>query len=143
MEKILLQIKINNLEASNNKNFIEVTNSAWFWLALIELLIILFLIFLLIRQSKKSNFNSLAKNNIKNAQKHHVNMENLMNSIHNSHQLYKELSKNCHPDKFVNTDKQSLAEEIFKEISKNKRNYEKLISLKSRAEKELNLTFKS
>lgn len=43
----------------------------------------------------------------------------------------------CHPDKFVNTSKEKIAEEIFQEISKNKRNYEELVMLKDSAINEL------
>ena len=68
-------------------------------------------------------------------------MNNLMDSIHNSRNLYKELSKKCHPDRFINDPKQKIAEEIFQEISENERNFEKLSLLKQRAINELNLTF--
>ena len=68
-------------------------------------------------------------------------MNNLMDSIHNSRNLYKELSKKCHPDRFINDPKQKIAEEIFQEISENERNFEKLSLLKLRAINELNINF--
>lgn len=68
-------------------------------------------------------------------------MGNLMNSINNSSELYKELSRKCHPDRFVNSPDQKLAEEIFQEIARHKRNHEKLIALKERAIAELNIKF--
>ena len=40
-------------------------------------------------------------------------MNNLMDSMHKSRNLYKELSKKCHPDRFINNPKQKIAEEIF------------------------------
>ena len=68
-------------------------------------------------------------------------MDNLMSSIHKAKPLYKELTKNCHPDKFVNDARQKIAEEIFQEISNSERDFEKLTMLKIRAVKELNITF--
>ena len=64
-----------------------------------------------------------------------------MNSIHHSKELYKELSKRCHPDKFVNTSKQEIAEDIFQRISKNKRSYEQLMLIKEEAKSKLDLIF--
>jgi len=69
-------------------------------------------------------------------------MDNLMNSINSSKSLYKELSRLCHPDRFIGDEKQNIAQEIFKEISKSKRDFGKLESLKERAKKELNINFK-
>ena len=46
-------------------------------------------------------------------------MNNLMDSIHNSRNLYKELSKKCHPDRFINDPKQKIAEEIFQDYINN------------------------
>jgi hypothetical protein len=43
----------------------------------------------------------------------------------------------------VNDERQVIAEEIFKEISENERNYEKLSILKLRAENELKINFKN
>jgi hypothetical protein len=79
---------------------------------------------------------------IKGSRKNDINMDNLMNNIHNSRLLYKELSRKCHPERFVNDPKQKIAEEIFQEISKNERNHKELSLLKLRAINELNLTFK-
>ncbi|MEY4875880.1 MAG: hypothetical protein RL708_1029 [Bacteroidota bacterium] len=113
----------------------------WFWLAIIEFAIILFL---LIREKKRNTnlaFSDLTKDIVKKSKTTTINMDNLMNSINSSGELYKELSRKCHPDKFVNMPNQKNAEEIFQEISKNKRNFEKLLSLKQRAMNELNLNF--
>ncbi|MCH3884774.1 hypothetical protein [Tenacibaculum aquimarinum] len=69
-------------------------------------------------------------------------MDALMNNINSSKLLYKELSRVCHPDRFVNSDKQKIAEEIFKNISKNKRKFKELEILKERAINELKIKFK-
>jgi curved DNA-binding protein CbpA len=69
-------------------------------------------------------------------------MNSLMDSINGSKDLYKELSRVCHPDRFTNSDKQKNAEEIFQEISKNKRDFNKLSELKKRVIAELNINLK-
>ncbi|HLU86830.1 MAG TPA: hypothetical protein VKZ44_03675, partial [Taishania sp.] len=90
---------------------------------------------------KKSEleFSDLPKEKLKTAKSTSIDMDNLMNSINGAGELYKELSRKCHPDRFVKSDKQSLAEEIFQEISKNKRNFKALQDLKVRAKNELEI----
>ena len=117
------------------------SHSLWFWFSIIELLLIIYLIYKLKSKSKKVELTDLDTNKIINSKNNKIDMNNLMNSIHNSRTLYKELSKKCHPDRFINDPKQKNAEEIFQEITKNERNYEKLSSLKLRAENELNINF--
>lgn len=114
-------------------------NSIWFWIALLELILILMLIVKINRKSKKLPFSDLSRSKLKQSQKASIDMDNVMNSINGSRELYKDLSKLCHPDKFINTEYHGQAVEIFKEISKHKRNYSKLSNLKERATKELNI----
>lgn len=64
-----------------------------------------------------------------------VNVEDLITSIHKSKQLYAELAYKYHPDRFVNTQSYDKILELFKEITKNKRNYNELVKLKTQAEK--------
>lgn len=116
-------------------------HSLLFWTALIELIVIIFLLYKLKSKKEINELTNLETKNIKDSKKNTIDMDNLMNSIHNSRTLYKELSKKCHPDRFINDSKQKNAEEIFQEITKNERNYEKLSSLKLRAKNELNINF--
>ncbi len=60
-------------------------------------------------------------------------MDNLMNNINKSSQLHKELSRNYHPDRFLDEEKKALAEELMKEINGNKTDYKKLLALKEKA----------
>jgi hypothetical protein len=113
----------------------------WFWLSIIELIIIIFLLLKIRRSREKLTFSDLNKENIKASKEATIDFGNVMNSINRSGELYKELSRKCHPDRFVDSPLQKLAEEIFQEISKNKRDFEKLSALKERAINELNLTF--
>lgn len=120
---------------------ISTFSTPWFWISVAELVIITILIYKLKSKSKKYNFSDLETENIRKSKKSDIDMDNLMNSIHNSRPLYKELCKKCHPDKFINDSKQEIAEEIFQEITKNERNFQKLELLKVRAINELKINF--
>lgn len=113
----------------------------WMIIALIELLLIIILI---IRHNKSQKIN-LARNDgfdeLRRAKTKDIDMANLMNSINLSKDLFKDLSKKCHPDKFHDNDIKVKAEILFQEISKNKRNYSKLLELKKKAIKDLNINF--
>lgn len=141
MKYILLQIKTDTTAVSALSSGVPSPNNFWFWLSIIELIIILFLVFKLLSKKKNLAFSDLNKDNLKKSKETDIDMVNLMNSINNSSELYKELSRKCHPDRFVNSPNQKLAEEIFQEIARHKRNHEKLIALKERAIAELNITF--
>jgi hypothetical protein len=104
-------------------------------------LLIVFLIYKLKSKNNVFELTDLETKHLKNSKNNKIDMDNLMDSIHNSRNLYKELSKKCHPDKFINNPKQKIAEEIFQEISENERNFEKLSAIKLRAVNELNITF--
>ena len=123
-----------------NDKIIDI-HSMWFWISLIELLLIIYLIYKLKSKKKGIELTDLETKHIKDSKSNKIDMGNLMDSIHNSRNLYKELSKKCHPDRFINDPKQKIAEEIFQEITKYERNFEKLRSLKLRAENELNINF--
>ena len=141
MRRILLQIKIDSLTIATTTKSENLLDSIWFWISIVEFLVIIFLIIRLKRKNSDLTFSDLPNDKIKTAKSTAIDMDNLMNSINGSRDLYKELSKVCHPDKFVNTDKQKIAEEIFQEISKDRRNFEKLLAHKERAKKELNINF--
>ena len=67
-------------------------------------------------------------------------MNNVIQSIFNAEALYDKLKIKCHPDRFVNDDLlMKKADDIFKEISDNKRNYNRLKELADIAEKDLNI----
>ncbi|MEY8870278.1 hypothetical protein AB9K24_12285 [Meridianimaribacter flavus] len=125
------------------------SNTFWMWFAFGEILVILSLtIIVVILYKKLRNNNSLAFSDIdksklkENIRKSSVNMNDVMDSINHSKMLYRELSRSCHPDRFINTDKQNIADEIFQDISNKKRDYKALLKLKKRAENELNIKFK-
>jgi len=142
MKNILLQVKTDSVVAETISNTDSTSFSIWLWIALFEFVIIAFLLFKLKKKGSDLKFGDLSKEKIRNAKKSEVDMNNLMNSINGSKDLYKELSRTCHPDRFINSDKQKIAEQIFQDISKYKRDFKKLTELKERAITELNINFK-
>jgi hypothetical protein len=106
MNFFLLQVKTNNVIAETASAVDSASFPIWFWIALIEFAIIVFLVFRLRKKREKLTFGDLSKDRIRNAKKSDVDMENLMNSINGSKELYKQLSRTCHPDRFINNSKQ-------------------------------------
>ena len=110
----------------------------WMWLAIAEFGIITFLI--LKEQLKPKD---TAKQRFKNESlKQDIDFGNIINSSFNSIQLYDELKVKCHPDRFpTDKEKNTIAENIFQEISKNKNNVKRLLELKEEATQKLNINF--
>ena len=119
----------------------SIFNSVFMWIAILELVIILLLVFKLLNKRNKLALSDIERDTIKSAKSTKIDMDSLMNNINSSRGLYKELSRKCHPDRFMNDPKQKIAEEIFQEISKYERNFDKLSLIKIRAIKDLNITF--
>ena len=142
MKNILLQTQKNTVTTEIISSTDTTTSPIYFWIALGELIIITFLLLNSKKKQKDLKFGDLSKHKLRNAKKSDIDLNNLMNSINGAKDLYKELSRTCHPDRFINSDKQKIAEDIFQNISKNRRDFKKLIELKQRAKIELNINFK-
>jgi len=119
------------------KPFGFINHQIWFWISLILFIILLIIISRNFIQRPKTLFDKSKE--LKESTKNNVSMSALMDNITKSGELYKQLSKMCHPDRFVNNPKQAVSEEIFKEVTRNKRNYQELVCLKNRAINELNI----
>jgi len=113
--------------------------SIWKYVAIAQFVIIAFLAHKLYRKSQKTHFANVNKETVKEAANKEFDMENVVNSINKAKPLFKELSKKCHPDKFANSDKYESALEIYQKITRNKRNYSKLLELKELAQEQLNI----
>ena len=112
--------------------------SIWFWIAMLEFIWILWLLLKTHGQKRrKLDFSEMKKPDLKKSGS--VDMPNLMNSLFHSEELYKELSRKCHPDRFVNTPEQEVAEDIFQRISRNRRNYKQLVLIKEEAQNKLKI----
>ena len=121
---------------SASTNMWGISATTWFTVALVEFILI---IILLLAGRQKVKNDELKYQKIREAKSNKVDMNEVMQSIYGSKALYKELSSKCHPDLFVNTEKEVVANEIFQEISRNKRDYTRLNELKQRAISELGI----
>lgn len=110
----------------------------WFWIALAEsfAIVYLFLISLKYKRKKQVDFDEQL---IVDSKRSAVDMGNVLNSIYQSKALYDKLKIKCHPDRFTDKETNIIADQLFQEITKNKRNYNKLLDLKQLAEQKLNL----
>ncbi len=123
---------------SSNANSV-IFNNLWFWIAILEFIIIILLLFKLKKRVYKHNTKMKYK---KEAMKENVDFDNIFNSSFNSRQLYDQLKVKCHPDRFsTDSEKETIADSLFQEITKNKTNYKKLIELKEYAIEKLNINF--
>ena len=106
----------------------------WQLIAGVELLIIVAFLLRMINKKRKLSPEEVR---LRKAKKNEVDMKGLMKDLHLSKDLYKELSRSCHPDRFVGTGLVEKANELFQLIQKNKNNYEQLMHLKGRMSEEL------
>ena len=116
-----------------------IVKNYWFWIALGELCIIIYTAKNLF-QKRKLSIDSKTEEILSNSKKSKFDMGNLLDNINKSRDLYKILSSKCHPDRFHDIEKNKKADEIFQEITRNKRNYGRLIELKELAKTELNIS---
>ena len=139
MKNILLQIMADTNHTPLKKiASTPIQSNIWFWTTIAELIIIGFLI--IRHKREKINYDSNIETTLMNSKTVNVDMDNVMDSINKSRELYKQLSTKCHPDRFLENDLNSKANEIFQEITKNQRNYKKLLELKEVAQNQLNIT---
>lgn len=121
-----------------NSEIVDAKN-VWMWLAIAELIVIFYLLF--VRQKR----NSKKKGKMKfkdDSLKENIDFENILKSAFNSIPLYDELKIKCHPDRFAPDEaKSTIADSIFQEITKNKTNYKKLLELKEESKQKLNINF--
>jgi hypothetical protein len=116
---------------------INITHDLWFWLTIFEFFLLIVSGYILFK--RKDNVSDTKNTSLRKAKNNQIDMNDLLDNINRSRELYKELSVFCHPDKFVNTTKYRAAEIFFQEITKNRRNYKELISLKERVKIELDI----
>lgn len=120
----------------------DTVNQVWMYVATVEFFVIVAIVYFIIYKYKRGDLilaeseTSKLKRELK---KSDLNMHDVMNDINASRTLYKSLSRKCHPDRFVNTEKHAYAELLFQDISKNKRNYKALEGLRDEAEKVLEI----
>lgn len=131
METLTYLLKIIELK------YFTISSSIWFWVSIIEFVIILTLLIISNRKNFKNTKFKSEKDMILNED---VDFNNIINSSFNSKVLYDELIRKCHPDKFVdNAEKNKIAMSLSQEITKNKNDIKLLLELKDEAIKKLNI----
>lgn len=106
----------------------------WHILSAVEFAIIIYLSIKLNRAKKSVD---PIERQLRKDKKNEVDMGNLMKDLHLSKDLYRELSRKYHPDRFAGTSIEDKANELFQLIHENKNNYHMLLALKDRASNEL------
>lgn len=66
-----------------------------------------------------------------------IDYASLFMSMDKGQQLFNQLKVRCHPDRFAGTNRYESAEEIFKQVQANSTDYDALMALKDRIDKEL------
>ncbi len=113
----------------------------WMWLAVIEFIIIIWLIRSLLFRRKQENTKEQFKREAKMGD---IDFGNTIKSAFHAQKLYDELIVKCHPDRFpIDLKKNAIASNLVLEISKNKTDYKKLVELKEIAKQKLNIKFNS
>ena len=107
----------------------------WIIVSGLELIVILILLIRL-RKLKRSN---PEEQEIRKSKGSNIDMDEMMKNIHLSNELYKKLSRVCHPDRFVGTPLTALANELFQEVQQSSKNYAQLLLLQDRITNELQI----
>lgn len=139
MDGAIIQDTINSINELivGSKQDVFGSNSLWMWIAIFELLIILYLV-LFKKKEKQNSINQFKKE----AMKESIDFGNIITSSFHVKTLYDELKVKCHPDRFPNDDeKNRIALELFQDISKNKTNFKKLLEIKELAQNKLGVKF--
>lgn len=141
MNNIIIKDTLKVAKETISKSIVLESNEQinwWLWFAIIEFLVIIFLIFSQRIKPKDSIKQKFKKESLGQE----IDFNNIINSSFNSKQLYNELKVKCHPDLFpTDKEKNKIAENIFQEITKNQNNAKRLIELKEEAKQKLNINF--
>lgn len=112
-------------------------SNVWFWIAVVEFLVICVLLFY--SRSKSRSKKSDYKMKAKSAE---IDFSNVIESAFKAKPLYHDMIRKCHPDRFpMNPEKIQIATELSLEIGKNKNNLKRLLELKKEAEEKLDIHF--
>lgn len=142
MKYTLLQIIKDSTIVKVNEKVSNASSNIWLWVSVVEFGLILFLI---LRPRKKVINSTLSSDEVgvlNTSKSGEINMDDLMNNIHKSRDLYNALIRSCHPDRFrhINERHAEIADKLSQEITLNQRNYNRLVELKNIAEQELEIT---
>ena len=110
----------------------------WMWISIFEAICIIVLLLILLGSQNK--YTEIQRQFKANAQKEDVDFNNIIVSSFHAGDLYNQLKKVCHPDRFSsNPELMSKADNLFQQITQNKHDLKKLQELKAEAMKELHI----
>lgn len=134
MEQTQVVDTINNISSSS-----PAAQNIWFWIAIVEFLLIVASVVAINRKRKNVSKSELKKKVIAEGK---IDFSNTMMSAFHSQKLYDQLKVKCHPDRFIQNPKlNAIATTLFQQIVENKNNYNKLLEIQEKASKQLNIKF--
>lgn len=112
----------------------DILCNGWFYISVLEFIIIVVLLIkkVCVSQSKQTQKREILSEN-------NVDYDNIIQSSFKSQSLYDILKKKCHPDRFLDSEQNMIATELFAKIVENKYNYQALLSIKEDMENKLKL----
>ena len=108
----------------------------WLIVTIVEFAVIVYLLL------TKLNISNSKKAQIKNEvmQEGSIDFRNVLNNAFNSKEIYDDLKKKCHPDRFVDdAEREAIANELFQRITQNQHNIDNLRKLREEAVQKLGI----
>lgn len=108
----------------------------WLIVAIVEFAVIVYLLL------TRLNISNSKKAQIKNEvmQEGSIDFSNVLNNAFNSKEIYDDLKKKCHPDRFVDdAEREAIANELFQRITQNQHNIDNLRKLREEAVQKLGI----
>lgn len=140
MTILQIQASVNAVKYSMKTMLSQPDNNLWVWISIFEAICIIGLLLILLRSRNKHT--EIHRQFKVNAKKENVDFDNIIASSFHAGDLYNELKKVCHPDRFSsNPELMSKANNLFQQITQNKHDLKKLQQLKEMAIKELHIKF--
>lgn len=142
MMTIILQIQdsVNAVKYSMETMLPQSDSNLWMWISIFEVICIIGLLSILFLLGPRNKHTEIQRQFKANAQKENVDFNNIIVSSFHAGDLYNQLKKVCHPDRFSsNPELMSKADNLFQQITQNKHDLKKLQELKAEAMKELHI----
>lgn len=98
----------------------------WKFIALVEFVLIILLVFYKKEKQKEMNPDLL------NAKSAAIDTDSMMSDIFKSRELYEKLIRKCHPDRYVDEEMKQIMTDLSKDITKNKNNYTVLCEIRNK-----------
>ena len=108
----------------------------WLIVTIVEFAVIVYLLL------TKLNISNSKKAQIKNEvmQEGSIDFSNVLNNAFNSKEIYDDLKKKCHPDRFVDdAEREVIANELFQRITQNQHNIDNWRKLREEAVQKLGI----